>query len=252
MTEPGKAPRYDRIGVGYAQHRRADPRIAQQIHSALGAGASVANVGAGSGSYEPTDRTVISIEPSAVMAAQRARSAPAVRGFAHALPLHDDGVDAAMSVLSLHHWDDHTKDGVLEMRRVASGPVVIVTFDAAISGQMWLVADYMPELRELDDQIFPRPELIAEWLGSARIDVIPVARDCEDKMLGAFWAHPEWVLDPEIRQVTSGFARQSAETVARVEQAVRADLASGAWDARYGELRALQQLDVGLRLIVGN
>src|ERR1700709_475009 len=139
-------PRYDRIGQGYAHTRKADPRIFDRIHGALGAARTVVNVGAGAGSYEPRDRHVIAVEPSDVMVAQRPRTlAPALRAGAQALPLRDGSVDAAMSVLSLHHWDEQQEQGVRELRRVASGPVVLLTCDPEVSGAMWLMADYLPE-----------------------------------------------------------------------------------------------------------
>jgi SAM-dependent methyltransferase len=244
--------RYDRIGRGYAQIRREDPDIRARIHAALADATSVVNVGAGAGSYEPDDRHVIAIEPSDVMAAQRPPTrAPAIRAFADALPLRDASVDAAMTVLSLHHWDEGQERGVHELRRVARGPVVILTFDATVSSAMWLVADYLPELGVLDARIFPAPETIAGWLGGATvIDVVPIARTTPDWTLGAFWAHPERVLDADARAATSGFARMPAEIVDRVDRELRADLASGRWDARHGHLRQLDAYDAGMRLIV--
>ncbi|HYB41924.1 MAG TPA: SAM-dependent methyltransferase, partial [Candidatus Methylomirabilis sp.] len=55
---------YDVIGTGYSARRQADPRIATRIRAALGDAASVVNVGAGAGSYEPADLSVIAVEPS--------------------------------------------------------------------------------------------------------------------------------------------------------------------------------------------
>ena len=137
------------------------------------------------------------------------------------------------------------------MRRVARGPVVIVTFDASVSNRMWLMADYLHEVAELDTAIFPPPTQIAEWLGGeVSIEPLPIPRNCTDRLLGAFWAHPEWVLDAPTRNATSGFARQSAAVVNRVVADVKADLESGAWDAKHGHLRALDTYDAGLRLIV--
>src|SRR4051812_6372531 len=150
--------RYDRIGRGYAGTRREDPQLRARIHAALGGARTVVNVGAGAGSYEPRDRHVIAVEPSDVMAAQRPPElAPAIRAGAEALPLHDASVDAAMAVITLHHWDRGRERGVRELRRVARGPVVIVTFDPEVSGEMWLMADYLPEVAELDRRIFPSP-----------------------------------------------------------------------------------------------
>src|ERR687883_507046 len=134
---PAQGPRYDAIGAGYARTRREDPRLAARIHAALGDARTVVNVGAGAGSYEPRDRHVIAIEPSEVMIRQRDRRlAPAIRGGAFPLPLADRSVDAAMAVLTIHHWDDDQERGVREMRRVARGPIVIVTYDSEVSGRM--------------------------------------------------------------------------------------------------------------------
>jgi hypothetical protein len=137
------------------------------------------------------------------------------------------------------------------MRRAARGPVVILTYDPAISGEMWLMSEYLPEVAELDRRIFPSPERISSWLaGETRTDVIEIHRDTPDWTLGSFWAHPERVLDPEARAATSGFARMPDDVVERVAAAVRRDLANGDWDRRYGHLRGLEALDVGLRLLV--
>ena len=235
---------YDRIGAGYASTRRECPRIAARIHAALGDARSVANVGAGTGSYEPDDREVIAIEPSAVMIAQR--STPAIQATAGALPLDDDSVDAAMAILTIHHWDAELEAGLRELRRVARDHVVILTYDAEVSARMWLMADYLPEVAELDRRIFPPPETLGE-----RVEVVPVHRDTPDWQLGSFWAHPERVLDPAARAATSGFARMDPGVVERVAAAVERDLADGTWDARHGHLRELDSYDVGLRLVVG-
>jgi SAM-dependent methyltransferase len=246
------APRYDRIGHGYAATRREDPRFRACIHAALGEARTVVNVGAGTGSYEPRDRHVIAIEPSDVMAAQRPRElAPAIKATADCLPLRDGSVDAAMSVLSLHHWDDARERGIRELRRVATGPVVLVTYDPVVSRAMWLIADYLPEVGELDRRSFPSMPQLSSWLGEGtRIDAVPIPRDTCDWMFGSFWAHPERVLDATARSGTSGFSRIEPAVVDRVVAAVRRDLADGTWDARYGHLRALDAFDVGLRLVV--
>ena len=244
--------RYELIGSGYAHRRREDPRLARRIHLALGDARTVVNVGAGAGSYEPRDRHVIAVEPSDVMAAQRPTDhVPAIRASAGALPLRDASVDAAMAILTVHHWDAEQEAGVRELRRVARGPVVILTFDPRVSGAMWLMADYLPEVAALDRRIFPATEVLAGWLGGAtEVEVVELERDTPDWMLGSFWAHPERVLDPEARAATSGFARMSSEVVGRVIDAVARDLDSGAWERRHGHLRGLDSYDAGLRLVI--
>lgn len=209
-------------------------------------------MGAGAGSYEPRDRHVIAVEPSDEMAAQRPPElAPALRAGAEDLPLRDGSVDAAMAILSVHHWGAGQERGVRELRRVATGPVVILTSDPEVSSQMWLMAEYMPEVALLDGGSFPRPDQISGWLGGrTRVEVIPIPRDTCDWMLMSFWAHPERVLDPAARGATSGFARMTPEVIDRVVAAVRRDLEDGTWDARHGQLRILDAYDAGLRLLV--
>lgn len=252
MTASGT--RYEHIGEGYARTRREDPRLGARILEALGGARTVVNVGAGTGSYEPRDRHVIAVEPSDRMAAQRPRElAPAIRATADRLPLRDGAVDAAMTVLSLHHWDEGQERGVRELRRVAAGPVVILTCDPEVSGAMWLMADYLPEVGALDRRIFPSMDRLAGWLGGrTRVEVVPVPRDTPDWTLMSFWAHPERVLDAAARNATSGFARMSPEVVERVVSEVRRDLESGAWDARHGHLRGLAAFDAGMRLLVNH
>ena len=246
--------RYDTIGHGYSHTRREDPRFRARIHAALADARTVVNVGAGTGAYEPSDRHVIAIEPSDVMAAQRSRDlAPAIRASASGIPLRDRSVDAAMALLSVHHWDEDREQGVRELRRVARGAVVVLTYDAAVSGAMWLMAEYLPEVAALDLRIFPPPEVLAEWLGGdVRIETVPIPRDTPDWMLGSLWAHPERVLDASARAATSGFARMPAQVVDRVVSDVSRDLASGRWEDRHGHLRTLDALDVGLRLVVAS
>lgn len=244
-------PRYDLIGVGYSATRREDPVVMRRIEAALGDAQTVVNVGAGAGSYEPRDRHVIAIEPSDTMAAQRIDRVPAIRASAGALPLRDDSVDAALAVLTVHHWDAEQEAGVREMRRVARGPVVIVTIDAEVSARMWLMAEYLPEVAALDRRIFPSNDQLSRWLCSApNVQVVPVPRDTCDWTLLSFWAHPERVLDPAAVRATSGFARMPAHVVERVVSSVKRDLGDGTWDAKFGALRRLSEYDAGMRMLV--
>lgn len=241
--------RYDVIGAEYSRTRREDPRLVALIHAALGNARTIVNVGA---AYEPRDRYVLAIEPSAVMIAQRdPRLPPAITAGARYLPLQEHNVDAAMAILTIHYWDEDQERGVRQMRRVARGPVVILTFDPEVSARIWLMADYLPEIAELDRRIFPTPDTLARWLDadvSAR--EVPIPGDTPDWTLGSFWAHPERVLDAEARNSTSGFARMPQDVVDRVVGAVERDLQDGTWDERHGHLRQFDEYDAGMRLLV--
>jgi SAM-dependent methyltransferase len=257
MTEPESVSaepviRYDTIGRGYGNVRREDPVLRARIHAALRDARSVVNVGAGTGSYEPSDRYVLAIEPSDVMASQRPPHAPpALRAFAGALPLRDGAVDAAMAVMTVHHWDAEQERGVRELRRVARGPVVIVTIDPRVCCRLWLLADYLPEAAALVERIYPLPEQLCAWLGgSARIEPVLVARDTPDWSILSYWAHPERFLDPDARASTSSIARLPLPVVERAVNALRADLATGGWERKHGALRSLAAYDAGWRVIV--
>lgn len=197
---------------------------------------------------------MIAIEPSAVMIDQRpADFAPAILGTAAPLPLRDDSVDAAMAILTLHHWDDQLEPGVRELRRVARGPVVIVTYDPTVSAKMWLMRDYFPEAAVLDHATFPGLDRLAAWLGgSVEVETILTSRDTPDWTLASFWAHPERVLDESARNATSAFARMETAVVYRVVAEVDRDLRSGSWDERNRHLRNLFEFDVGMRLVVAH
>jgi len=245
-------PRYDRIGHGYADTRREDPALRDRILTALGDSATVVNVGAGTGSYEPTDRHVIAIEPSDVMAAQRPPGrVPALRGSAAPLPLRDRDVDAAMAVLTIHHWDDEAEAGVRELRRVARGPVVIVTIDVEVCAAMWLYRDYLPEAADLDRATFPSIDNIVAWLGGeVEVETVSTSRDTPDWTLASFWAHPGRVLDATARNGTSAFARMPGDVVERAVAELSRDLGNGTWNERNADLLTLHELDVGTRLLV--
>lgn len=240
---------YERHGRTYAQHRRADPRIAAHIHTALGDARTVLNVGAGAGSYEPRDRWVLAVEPSATMRSQRPRDvAPALDARAEALPFDDDAVGAAMACVTIHHWTP-PEAGLAELRRVARGPVVVFTFalDALPAWQL----DYLEEALALERRRFPPVDAVAAALGgSTRVETIPTPGDCVDGFAEAFWRRPEALLDPGVRSAQSMWALLAPGVEDRIVGRLSADLASGAWDAEHGHLRGMDALDGALRLVI--
>jgi len=240
---------YERHGPGYARHRRSDPRIAARIHAALGDARTVLNVGAGAGSYEPRDRWVLAVEPSAAMRAQRPPdAAPAIDARAEALPFDDEAVDAAMACVTIHHWEP-PQAGLRELRRVARGAVVVFTFDLEAL-PAWQ-KDYLADGLVIERPRFPTMEAIAAALGGrTRIEHIPTPADCVDGFFEAYWRRPEALLDPAVRGSQSMWELLPPGVEDRIVERLRRDLESGAWDAAHGHLREQDSFDGALRLVI--
>ena len=246
-TVAGGRPIYDTIGGTYARTRQPDDRIRDIIWAALGGARSVVNVGAGAGSYEPP-RTLLAVEPSMVMISQRPPGlAPAAVTTAERIPLPDKSVDAALCVLTIHHWPD-VEAGIREIRRVARS-VVVYTWDFDVSRHFWL-CDYIPAINEADARIAVPIDRLRELLGTDDVRAVGVPHDCADGFLGAFWRRPEAYLDPEVRAGISTFAKLDQSVVNAGLELLLDDLQSGAWRSRYGSLLDLEELDVGYRLVV--
>ena len=240
---------YDSISSTYADHRREDPRIAGPIHAALGDAGRVVNVGAGTGNYEPADRDVVAVEPSAAMLAQRSPDrAPAVQGVAESLPFPDLAFDAAMGTLTVHHWAD-LGAGLREMRRVA--PVqVFFMFDPHHTWRYWAI-DYFPEALSLPSEVdAPGPDRVAEHLDVVEVAPVPVPFDCTDGFGAAYWGRPEAYLDVGVLEAQSWIAQLPRDVRDRCVANLRDDLLSGRWDETHGHLRELDELDVGYRLVI--
>jgi SAM-dependent methyltransferase len=240
---------YELNGGVYSTTRRTDPRIARYIHRPLADARNVLNVGAGTGSYEPVDRYVIAVEPSAVMRAQRPTSLPpAVIAHAEALPFADRAFDASMAILTIHHWND-TYSGLREMRRVTKGPVVICTFDMDVVPEFW-ISDYAPEFVEVDRKRFPAIDAITTTRGgTCSVEAIPIPLDCVDGIQEAFYGRAEAFLNRAVRAGQSIWGCLSAGVEDRIVAHLANDLASGRWDARYGILRSQPEFNCALRVI---
>jgi SAM-dependent methyltransferase len=241
------AQRYDTIGATYTVTRRTEPRIAAQVWAALGDAQTVLNVGAGTGSYEPADRDVTAVEPSAVMRAQRpAGAAPCVDATAESLPFEDQSFDAAMAFATIEHWQDPIA-GLREMRRVARR-VVVFTCDTSDPDPFWLNRDYLPEFAGL---WAGRPSLteLARAIG-ARTEPVLVPWDCADGFYHAFWRRPEAYLDEHVRRGMSIWARVGPDAEQRAVHSLRHDLASGRWAERNRDLVDLDAAEFGLRLLI--
>ena len=244
-------PACDTMGRGYRAVRQPDPRLARKIVAAQGDSQTVVNVGAGAGSYEPVDRWVLAVEPSSVMIAQRPPSAaPVLQTTAQDLPLADRSVDAAMAVLTVHHWPN-IEAGLRRLLRVVRQRIVIVTMDVATLARLWIIYDYLPELLGQHAARFPSIDRLCELLPKPSVEVLAVPRDCTDGFLAALWARPHALLDPATRAATSPWYELPAATVEAALARLERDLQDGTWRQRYGHLLERAELDVGLRLITG-
>jgi SAM-dependent methyltransferase len=239
---------YDEIGLGYSLGRRTDPRWMTAIVAALGDARAIVDVGAGTGSYEPSDRTVLAVEPSTEMIRQRPRTAaPAVRAIAEALPVRDRAVDAVLAVLTVHHWTEWRR-GLAELRRVAARRVVLA-YDTRQHTEFWFVREYVPEIAELE-LARPSADDIADELGADTITALPVPWDFTDGVFPAYWRRPAAYLDPRVRRNCSALAQTDPDAVERGVCRLREDLKTGRWQERHRNLLDLDEWDAGFRLIV--
>jgi hypothetical protein len=240
---------YETHGQGYGVIRQTDPRIAAHVHRALGDARTVINVGAGTGSYEPEDRYVVAVEPSASMRAQRPPGrVPAIDARAEELPFDEGSFDASMAMVTVHQWGD-IEAGLRELRRVSRGSVVVLTFDGDDLDRFWL-ADYVPELMDAERSRYPGLDRICEVLGGrTTVTTVPVPADCVDGFTEAFYLRPEAFLDPLVRKSQSAWGFVGPGVEERFVGDLSADLSSGDWDRKYGSLRGQAQYEGSLRLV---
>ncbi|AUY52921.1 class I SAM-dependent methyltransferase [Streptomyces sp. CB01881] len=249
-SAPGGTPAtatYDRIGIGYRHVRRPDPRLAALIHQALAGVRTVVNVGAGTGSYEPAGAEVTAVDPSRVMLEQHPGRRKVLAG-AEELPFEDGAFDAAMAVMTVHHWPGLHR-GLGELRRVSRRQVVF-TWDPGHLPGLWLVEEYLPEIRQLEHARFTPLSTVVEALGAHTVVPFAIPHDFTDGFQIAYWRRPESYLDPVIRQASSTFAQLPPSVVEPAIARLRADLASGAWRRRHADLLDQESVDYGYRLLI--
>jgi SAM-dependent methyltransferase len=239
---------YSQFAGGYTNYRKPDVRIQDAIDAALGDAVTVLNVGAGTGGYEPQDPDVTAVEPSASMRAQR--TTPAVDATAETLPFPDDAFDAAMSTMSVHQWPD-LEAGLANVRRVTTGPVVIMTADPAHLAEFWL-NDYAPEVLAIEARRFPSIDRIVRALGGkVEVQILEIPLDCSDGFTQAYYGRPEALLDPGARKANSAWSFVADDIQQRFVSDLKRDLDDGSWDAKYGAFRTLPTFDGSLRLVIG-
>ena len=248
MQRPG-VQLYESIGARYGAIRQPDHRLHARIVRALGDARPVLNVGAGTGNYEPSDRPLVALEPSEVMVRQRRPgSAPVVRGVAEGLPFADRSFGAALATFTVHHWSD-VQGGLNELRRVSCRQVLLV-HDRDLCDYYW-ITKYFPQILSVPSEQHPAVDELCRSLGVVRIETLPIPADCTDGFCSSFWARPEALLDRALRAGSSSLSQLDPAVAEGNAEHLRADLASGEWDSRYGFLRSLPEFDMGYRLLIG-
>ena len=237
---------YDDIGNNYSVTRCTDPKIAEQLNSELQGATRIVNIGAGTGSYEPENIELVAVEPSAVMISQRKAGSHRVeQAFAEQLPFENNSFSHAMTVLSMHHWQNRAR-AFHEINRVATEKFVAITWDPT-SEPFWLTRDYFPEIHEMDKSIFPNLDELNAYFDEVTVQTLQIPDDCQDGLLAAFWKRPEAYLSSQVRQAMSPFSK--IQNLSDGLQKLEADLASGVWASKNHALLGLSYLDVGYRLI---
>ncbi|HEX3608485.1 MAG TPA: methyltransferase domain-containing protein [Solirubrobacterales bacterium] len=156
-----------------------------------------------------------------------------VEGVVESLPLADKSVDAAMGVLTIHHWQD-PEAGLAEMRRVARRRIVLLTLDAEAASDTWLIKDYFPEAGSMDRDVMPSRATLRACLPDAVLEAVPVPHGCLDGFTSALWDRPELLLNPEVRRASSTWHRIPPEAAERGLKRLSAELESGLWDENAG------------------
>lgn len=242
---------YDGFGQKYSSHRQTDPRIAAYVDNELSSAKTILNIGAGAGSYEPTDKYVVAVEPSITMRQQRLDKGkvPAINAKADNLPFDENSFDASMAMITVHHWPDIEK-GLKELRRITKNQVVIMTFDPEQLDNFWN-ADYFPEVIAVEKARYPTIDFIKSCLGGqCKVIPIPIPLDCKDGFQEAFYGRPEAFLEKQVRLSQSAWGFIPEDKQEEIVERLRADLENGTWDAKYGHFRTQEFFTCALRLIV--
>jgi len=242
---------YGIIGRNYTSYRQPDPSIARQIHRALGPAQRILNVGAGAGSYEPTDRVVTAVEPSASMRAQRpGHLTRAIDAVAESLPFADSSFDASMAIFTIHQWKD-LEAGLREVRRVTRGPIVMMSCAGDLVERFWL-ADYAPGMAAIEASRYPALERLSAALGRIEVETVPIPLLCTDGFNEAYYGRPEMFLDEGARLANSAWSFVDRATSDGYVARLRRDLEDGTWDARHGHLRTQPAFEGALQLFVSH
>lgn len=237
---------YDEIGANYSVSRCTDPKIMKQLYSELRGATRIVNIGAGTGSYEPEDVELVAVEPSSEMISQRKPvSHRVVQAFAEKLPFRDSSFSHAMTVLSMHHWENRDR-AFSEINRVATEKFVAITWDPN-SDPFWLTRDYFPEFYDLDKRNFPQLKELDKHFDEVEMSPLQIPHDCKDGFLAAFWKRPKAYLDSKVRRSISSFSKidDASKGLRKLED----ELVSGLWAENNRAILNFSSIDAGYRII---
>jgi hypothetical protein len=96
----------------------------------------------------------------------------------------------------------------------------------------------------------PDGDVLRACLQVREIQRVLVPHDCVDGFGAAFWARPEAYFDPAVQAGISELASLPDQDRARWTARLAADLQSGEWDRRHGDLRSMTAYDAGYRLAI--
>lgn len=257
-------PVYDSIGQSYSKFRLPDSRIVDSLLNLLQLKPEsiIADIGAGTGGYSRAIAEqgffIRAIEPSSVMQKQSIKHSQVqyFTGFAENIPLPTSSVDAAISILATHHFSNLEK-ALQEMNRVTkTGAIAILTFDPRLGKKFWL-NDYFPFIWSDAERVFlPLFDIAAliqkNTQRTVEVSTLMLPHDLSDMFLAAGWRQPELYLNPEVRASMSVFALADSSIFEAGLKLLKEDLNSGEWDAKYGQIRRLSQIDAGYRFLYTN
>lgn len=234
--------KYDTIGTGYNDTRKADPYLVKRLLHWLApsSGGIYLDIGCGTGNYthalQQKGLRFIGIDPSSLMLEKaRARTTEIDwrRGTAEHTGLEDQSINGIIVTLSIHHWPD-LNSGFRELGRVLKpgGSIVIFTSTPEQMKGYWLNA-YFPKMLQDSIEQMPSKEKVMTAMKKAGIATIQtetyeVKAGLEDHFLYCGKHRPELYFDPVIRNGISSFSSLAvAEEVKKGLQKLETDVRSG-------------------------
>ena len=171
-----------------------------------------------------------------------------MRGAAEHLPFGGGTFDAALAVLTVHHWADLSL-GLAELQRVARRQVIF-TWDPDHTTKLWITKDYVPAIDELETGRFAPLRTVVDALSAHSVEPFEIPHDFSDGFQAAYWRRPEMYLDPRVRAASSTFASLPPELVEPGIERLRSDLQTGQWTQTYGDLLGPESMDFGHRIVI--